>query len=87
MSRSYHQRHSTSRRRKCPREILDAVIKNGIVQLIFRKRKMKPYGRKNFIGYGEEEYSKKYGEYTAPQINKKRERREAEMQINNEINE
>lgn len=48
---------------------------------------MKPYGRKNFIGYGEEEYSKKYGEYMAPQINKKRERREAEMQINNEINE
>lgn len=87
MSRSYHQRHSTSRRGKCPREILGTFTKDGKTHLIFRKRKMKPYGRKNFIGYGEEVYSSKFGEYSAPVTDKKRERREAMRQIIKEVDE
>lgn len=87
MSRSYHQRHSTSRKGGCPREILGTFTKDGKTHLIFRKRKMKPYGRKNFIGYGEEVYSKKFGEYLAPVTDKKRERREAIKQIIKEVDE
>lgn len=74
MSRSYHQRHKTYRNRKYPRTILDIIFENGKRKLIFRKRKIKPYGRKNFIGYGEETYSKKYGEYFETVTNKTRER-------------
>lgn len=82
MSRSYHQRHKKSRRHKEPNVILDAYYDgNNKRQFIERKPKTKPYGRKDFIGYGEEEYSSKYGEYTAPKINKKAERRKAKQLI------
>lgn len=85
MSRSKHQRHRMSHQNKCPREILSVSYENGIRKLKYRKRKMKPYGRKNFIGYGEETYSKRFGEYFAPVINKKRYRREIKKFIEQEI--
>lgn len=86
MSRSYHQRHPTSRGRKFPREILEMYKKDGITYFIFRKRKIKPYGRKNFIGWGAEMWSQKYGEYMGIYTNKKRERRIAKNDIIKEIN-
>ena len=42
--------------------------RNGVNRIIWRNRKIKPYGRKDFIGYGEETYLK-------------RERRRAKQQI------
>lgn len=70
MSRSFHQRHKKYKNTKCPNSILSEEIIDGKKILKFRKIKTKPYGRKDFIGYGEEEYSKKYGEYFATQTNK-----------------
>ena len=81
MSRSFQQRHRDSHRNKDPRAILAIEKRNGVNHIIWRNRKIKPYGRKNFIGYGEETYSRKYGEYFAPVTNKKRERRRAKQQI------
>ena len=66
---------------------MGTFTKDGKTQFIFRKRKMKPYGRKDFIGYGEEVYSTKFGEYMAPVTDKKKERREAKKQIIKEVDE
>ena len=63
MSRSFHQRHRDSHQNKSPRAILAIEKRNGVNHIIWRNRKIKPYGRKDFIGYGEETYSRKYGEY------------------------
>ena len=87
MSRSYHQRHRDSRKGKDPREILETFIKDGKTHYIWRKRKIKPYGRKDLIGWGEETYQKKYGEYMKPVTDKKRERRKAKQQILNDLRE
>lgn len=87
MSRSYHQRHRDSRKGKDPREILETFIKDGKIHYIWRKRKIKPYGRKDLIGYGEETYQKRFGEYMKPVTNKKRERRKVKQQILNDLNE
>lgn len=82
MSRSFHQRHKTFRNRKNPRTILCAYIdKNGKRKIIWRNRKIKPYGLKMFIGYGEETYSKQFGEYFMPQINKKKERSNSSKKV------
>ena len=81
MSRSFHQRHRDSHHNKSPREILAIEKRNGVNRIIWRNRKIKPYGRKDFIGYGEETHLRKYGEYFAPVIDKKRERRRAKQQI------
>lgn len=42
---------------------------------------MTPYGIKRFIGYGEEEYYKKFGELFVTQTEKRHERRK--IDINN----
>ena len=42
---------------------------------------MTPYGIKRFIGYGEEEYYKKFGEIFVTQTNKSKERKK--IDINN----
>lgn len=52
-------------------------------KLVFRKRKIKPFGREDHIGYGEESYEKKFGEYFAPVTNKRRERRQNKIDIRN----
>jgi hypothetical protein len=52
MSRSFHQRHRDSHHNKSPREILAIEKRNGVNRIIWRNRKIKPYGRKDFIGYG-----------------------------------
>lgn len=74
MSISYHQRHRDSHKGKDPREVLGFYYKDGKQILIWRKRKIKPYGRIDFAGFGEEVYHKKYGEYLKPLVNKKKER-------------
>lgn len=85
MSRSYHQRHRDSRKGKSPREILGIFIKDGKTHYIWRKRKIKPFGRKDLIGYGEETYQKRFGEYMKPVTDKKRERRKAKQLIYKEL--
>ena len=87
MSRSKHQRHPVSRTHKCPRAVLGFKMKNGYKELIYRRLKLKPYGKKYFIGYGEETYYKQFGYYDAPQTCKKMERRLAKEYIKHEINE
>ena len=75
MSRSYHQRHRRYRNKKYPRTILDKYVdNNGKHKYIWRKRKTSPFGIKRFIGYGEETYSKKFGEFFETQVDKKTER-------------
>ena len=69
MSRSYHQRHPLSHSRKSRSPYPG------------RKRKMTPYGIKRFIGYGEEEYYKKFGEIFVTQTDKNKERKK--IDINN----
>lgn len=69
MSRSYHQRHHLSHSRKSRSPYPG------------RKRKMTPYGIKRFIGYGEEEYYKKFGEIFVTQTDKSKERKK--IDINN----
>lgn len=69
MSRSYHQRHPLSHSRKSRPPYPG------------RKRKMTPYGIKRFIGYGEEEYYKKFGEIFVTQTDKSKERKK--IDINN----
>ena len=54
---------------------------------IWKHIRLRPYGRKNFIGYGEETYSKEFGEYYATVTDKKRERRLAKYNIKQELNE
>lgn len=83
MSRSYNQRHPRSHNGGSPRAILG---KNEDGNLIERKRKIKPYGRKNFIGFGEEEYERKFGEYCAPQTAKCTERRKNKISIYDSFN-
>lgn len=85
MSRSKHQRHQTFRGKKYPRRILYFYFKDGYKLLKERKRKIKPYGLKIFIGYGEEVYSNKFGEYFLTMTNKKRERQNAKKEISNEL--
>lgn len=74
MSRSKHQRHRICRRRKEPNPILYKKEKNGKIIIIYRRIKMKPYGKKYHIGYGGEIYLRKYGEITANITNKTAER-------------
>ena len=69
MSRSYNQRHPLSHSRKSRSPY------SG------RKCKMTPYGIKRFIGYGEEEYYKKFGEIFVTQTDKNKERKK--IDINN----
>jgi hypothetical protein len=68
MSRSYHQRHplqhNKSNRHPYP----------------FRKRKMKPFGLKYFIGFGEEEYFKKFGEVFITKTCKRIERHKVNLE-------
>ena len=68
MSRSFHQRHRDSHHNKSPREILAIEKRNGVNRIIWRNRKIKPYGRKDFIGYGEETYLKKERRMAKQQI-------------------
>lgn len=84
MSRSYHQKHPTSHAGGTPRAILDKT-EDG--ELIYRKRKIKPYGRKDFIGYGEESYSRKFGEHNAPNTAKISERRKNKLSIYDQFSE
>ena len=86
MSRSKHQRNQTFRGRKYPRRILYMYFKDGYRNFRERKIKMKPYGRKNFIGYGEEVYSSKFGEYFITMTDKKSERQTAKKELRNELN-
>lgn len=78
MSRSYNQRYPRSHKGGVPRAILGRDEDGNLIE---RKRKTKPYGRKNFIGYGEEDYEHKYGEYCAPQTAKSTERRRNKVSI------
>lgn len=77
MSRSYHQRHPTSHKGGCPRQVLD---RDDDGELIYRQRKTKPYGRKDRIGWGEENYSRKYGEYMSPMTDR-HERRKNKIRL------
>lgn len=82
MSRSYHQKHSTSHFKKAPRIILE-VNEEG--DPIYRKRKIKPFGRKDFVE--EEVYSTKFGEHLSPIINKGKERRKKKISIYEDFSE
>lgn len=86
MSRSKHQRHPTSRTCKKPRAILSTTIKDGRTCIIWKHIRLKPYGRKNFIGLGEEEFSTKFGYYCTTQTCKKMERRLSKKYIQKELN-
>lgn len=82
MSRSFHQRHRRYRNKKYPRTIIeDYIDNNGKRKYVWRNRKIKPYGIKMFIGYGEETYSKKYGEFFETQVNKKAERNKSKLNL------
>lgn len=88
MSRSFHQRHKRYRNKKCPRTFLECYLDaNGYKKFIERKRKIRPYGMKCFIGYGEEEYSKIFGEFFETKVNKKKERFLSKKNIINESDE
>lgn len=69
MSRSYHQRHPLSHNKRNRKPYPG------------RKWKMTPFGLKRFIGYGEEEYYKKFGEIFMTQTEKRIERKK--IDINN----
>lgn len=86
MSRSYHQRHKVFRNSKHPRKILKVILKDNKSVLIERKIKMKPYGRKDFIGWGEETYSRRICEYFITRTNKTSYRMKEKLKLKLEIN-
>ena len=85
MSRSRHQRHSISRKHKQPRTVLDTCIKDGHKCITWKHIRLRPYGRKNFIGWGGEIYSKKFGYYFLNLTCKKTERRNSKKLIASEL--
>lgn len=81
MSRSYHQHHKIIRSEKCPSPYIDDAgkISKG-------RRKMIPYGSQGYCGYGNEVYIKKWHEeMILDVINKRKERRNAKKQIEEEL--
>lgn len=83
MSRSYNQRHPRAHKGGVPRAILGRDKEGNLIE---RRRKIKPYGRKDFIGFGEEDYEYKYGRYYAPQTVKSTERRRNKISIYDDFN-
>ena len=82
MSRSHNQKHPTSHSGKTPRTVLE-ITDDG--EIIYRKRKIKPYGRKD--NYTDEQYKKKYGDYSGISTAKIKERKKNKISIYDDFDE